>query len=236
MRVRNRIDRTGQRYGRLVVLSAAPDRQFHSRRHGVAQWHCRCDCGAETVVLSASLGSGHTRSCGCMVIDAAVARLTRHGLADTLEYSAWQQMIARCEDERNPAYRDYGARGVNVCDRWHDFGAFIGDMGRRPSDQHSIDRFPDTNGNYEPANCRWATDIEQANNKRNTVRVIWRGRLLTLRELSEASGINLPAIQSRYQRGKRGEELTSPLQIRPSHYGASPPYTRPAFNLARQTS
>lgn len=137
---------------------------------GSARWTCVCDCGNVRVVKSHSLRTA-TRSCGCLTIEASKSRLTTHGEGSlrgkrTPEYVAWANMISRCE---NPNYRNYkywGGRGISVCARWRNsFPVFLLDVGRRPGGQYSLDRFPDPDGNYEPGNVRWATAIEQGNNK-----------------------------------------------------------------------
>ena len=89
------------------------------------------------------------------------------------EYRAWANMKQRCNNPKDKDYKDYGGRGIKVCDRWlHNFENFLADMGKRPSPQHSIDRYPNNDGNYEPSNCRWATQIEQAQNRRKSHKVV----------------------------------------------------------------
>jgi hypothetical protein len=159
-----KIELTGLRFGQLVVLrEAAPD----ARRE--AKWFCACDCGETCVVLSGNLRKGNTRSCGCVRKEVTAARSVKHGMSKTLMFFAWEQMKQRCYNPRNHKFKDYGARGITVCDQWREsFAAFLADMGERPPGK-SIDR-RENDGNYEPGNCRWATRLEQAANKRVVIR------------------------------------------------------------------
>lgn len=160
------IDLSGSRFGRLSVLRRAEN----IRR--AAAWLCYCDCGNYATVRVDNLRGGQTKSCGCLhhevLVKTGKTANLRHGMKSDPVYSVWANMKDRCHNPRNHAWKDYGGRGITVCERWRNsFVAFIEDMGKRPEGL-TLDRI-DCNGNYEPSNCRWATWTEQANNKRNTV-------------------------------------------------------------------
>ena len=154
------IDLTGQRFERLTVIER--------RQHGkVARWLCLCDCGAAKEFAHGNLRNGTSRSCGCLRADALRASKTTHGQRGEPEYAVWGTMKRRCHSPACADFKYYGARGISVCDRWRaSFEAFIADMGKRPSDKHSIERV-NNDGNYEPSNCVWATVAEQAKNRRH---------------------------------------------------------------------
>jgi hypothetical protein len=166
------IDLTEQKFGRLVALR----RVEPLRKSNEAWWECRCDCGGTKVTTSRYLRTGVTTSCGCFAREVTAIRnhrQQRHGEAANLtpEYMAWASMKTRCYNANSAKYRLYGGRGIQVCERWREsFEAFLADMGRRPSAEHSLDRYPDGDGNYEPGNVRWATDSEQNSNRRTYTR------------------------------------------------------------------
>jgi hypothetical protein len=119
-------------------------------------------------------------------------------------------MIRRCYYRHHPSYANYGGRGIEVCERWVDFGAFVQDMGDKPSPAHSIDRI-DNNGNYEPSNCRWATIRTQSYNKRNNRFIRYQGTLTSVMELSARLGISYSALYGRIQKGWPEERWSEPL-------------------------
>jgi hypothetical protein len=129
-------------------------------------------------------------------------RSSNHGLSLTPEYRAWAAMIQRCTNDKLPKYHRYGGRGIRVCEAWRkSFETFLRDMRRRPSTGHSLDRFPNADGNYEPGNCRWATAQEQQQNRTNNHMLTVRGETLPLTEWSRRRGINHSVLLRRIQRG-----------------------------------
>lgn len=161
------IDRVGQRYGRLLV-TGGPEKRHHPSGDFSFYWACKCDCGAVTNVSGRALGGGLTKSCGCLNSENRAKNRLTHGGSYTPEFRAWAGMIYRCYNATsNASFPDYGGRGIRVCDEWRDdFAAFLAHVGPRPSPKHSIDRYPNNDGNYEPGNVRWATREQQIANRR----------------------------------------------------------------------
>lgn len=118
----------------------------------------------------------------------------------TKEYIAWDRMKSRCCNKKNARYKDYGGRGIKVCERWMIFENFFVDMGCAPTKFHQLDRFPNNDGDYEPNNCRWATAIENNNNRRNNLYVDHNGIKKTIRQLSNETGLPYKLISDRLKR------------------------------------
>lgn len=148
----------GQRFGSLVVIE-----EFGRSVNHKVLWRCRCDCGNEKVTLSACLLNGKTRSCGCLSFE----RITKHGEGHSRLYQEWADMKQRCLNPKSSSYHNYGGRGIKVCDEWLDASTFI-DWAKVNGyrDDLTIDRI-DTNGDYEPSNCRFIPMRDQHENKRS---------------------------------------------------------------------
>lgn len=154
---------------RKVATMASAGRLTIKCYVGNSRWLCLCDCGAHTIVGGGSLRSGHTTSCGCFRRQMVGDHFRTHGKSGTAEHQIWKHVIRRCCSKTSPSYYKYGAKGITVCDRWRNsFADFLTDMGPRPTSKHSIDRYPNGAGNYEPGNCRWATSSEQSVNRKTT--------------------------------------------------------------------
>jgi hypothetical protein len=170
-----RIDvQTGDRYGYLTVIQEVESRRKPSSQV-VRQFKLKCDCGNEIVTVLGYLRSKITNSCGCYNKQRTSDVSRKHGETTvngkrkfTPTYQSWRCMRERCLYPKNPRWKHYGGRGITICDRWLNlkdgYINFLNDMGPRPKGT-SIDRI-DVNGNYEPDNCRWATDIQQMKNRR----------------------------------------------------------------------
>lgn len=187
----------GKKYGRLTV------RRLATKVNGCTMWLCKCRCGTFITARSGSLRSGNTTSCGCKRTESVtkhgefVGHRTRH----TPEYSAWVAMLTRCRDESHVSYHNYGGRGIRVCERWSSFEHFLADVGRKPSPSHTLDRWPNKDGHYEPGNVRWATKKEQARNTRRNLLLTHDGRTLCVAEWAEILGVNRNTVYGRLNRG-----------------------------------
>jgi hypothetical protein len=195
----------GEPFGQLRSIKEAkraPD--------GMRRILCLClACGTEKPIRLATLRNGHSRTCGCSKVK---HRLSHEGMP---EYTAWTHMMGRCLNPQHIVYYNYGGRGIKVCDRWHDFAAFLADVGKRPTPEHSLDRYPDNDGDYEPGNVRWATPKEQARNRRDTKMLTYKGETKSLCDFAEEYGIKRITLTIRLRRGWTVKQaLTTPVASR----------------------
>jgi hypothetical protein len=150
-------DLLGQQFGQWTVIRFAGVKKYDGGS-STSHWVCKCSCGARGTVAQYALTSGRAVRCQ------TCGRKT-HGHTGSPTYASWASMKSRCHNPGTTGYRDYGGRGIKVCSRWQNsFANFLADMGERPEGK-SLDR-RDNNGNYEPGNCRWASQTEQNQNKR----------------------------------------------------------------------
>lgn len=182
-----RPDLVGKKFGYLTVVS----RLESSNQKRI--WQCVCDCGNKTTASTAALNTGHKISCGCR--QGCATHGHTKGRKKSLTFLSWTAMIERCKGN---VY--YKRLGIIFCDRWRSFENFLADMGERPSAAHTLDRWPDQLGNYQPGNCRWATKKEQGNNRVTTRYFDYNGERVSLAELSEKTGIPHERLRHRLVR------------------------------------
>lgn len=179
----------GKTFARLTVLAECAG----------AKWLCECSCGKRKTLQRKHVISGATRSCGCLRADQIAERNTTHGHCNHPLWLTWVNMMGRCHDPKHPNYEDYGARRISVCERWRVFENFINDVGTRPSG-HTLER-EDNNLGYQPGNVVWATTKTQANNKRSTIRLTFKGVTRPLEEWCRELSINRSTAYYRLKRG-----------------------------------
>ena len=189
----------GFQFGSLTVLQLG-------KSHGNgAVWLCQCKCGTQKEIRASDMVQGSVKSCGCEHIKRIAKASTTHGMKKTRTYSIWQAMRLRC----NRINQDYSCRGITYDERWDSFENFYLDMGEVP-DGMSIDRI-DPNGNYEKSNCRWATQEQQANNKRSSVFIEYNGKKQTVSQWAKELKMNHHTLRSRLKNGLTAEQALTPL-------------------------
>lgn len=192
----------GQQFGKLTVIADAG-----SDKYGNSLLECLCSCGKTTKVSRVRLHGVHgTQSCGCLKVDATKISNTTHGLCYAPEYEVWSGMKSRCLNPKDVSYKNYGGRGIAVCDRWlNSFADFHQDMGPRPSTNHSIERMDNALG-YNAANCIWSTSADQANNRRSNILLTINGLTKNVAIWAIELGLNPHLIYSRLKRGWPAEK------------------------------
>lgn len=204
------IDMIGKKFGKLTVLERAEDFIGTSGRE--TQWFCKCDCGNNVIVRGHNLRNGHTKSCGCAQIEVS----TKHGWHGTPIYEIYHNMKSRCYNPNYNAYKDYGGRGISICDEWLNpdtgvdtFCKWSMANGYKPG--LSIDRI-NNDGNYCPENCRWTDGVTQANNRRNNIKLTLNGITHTAAEWEPIVGISAFTLYARKEDGWSDERaLTEPV-------------------------
>ncbi len=200
---------TGKKFGRLRVLSFSG-----LNKHRSSMWNCVCDCGATGVYKGRNLTIGKTKSCGCWKKEQWGLTNRKHGhtsrqVGATTEYSAWKAMRQRCENPNNHCWKDYGGRGITVCERWRKFSNFIEDMGRKPSKNLSLER-KENNVGYSKSNCIWASRGVQNRNKRNNRILTFNGKSQTMKDWANEYGLLFNTLYFRVLRGWPMEKALTP--------------------------
>ena len=188
-------DLTGQRFGRLIALEVVGK---NSKNESI--WKCQCDCGNTTEVLMGKLVHGRTKSCGCYRRDFKKYDAKYNEIIYRRLYCIWSKMRQRCLKPYCEAYKDYGGRGITICKEWEDFNNFRDwALSNGYRDDLTIDRI-DNDGNYEPSNCRWATMLQQQNNKRNNRLLTYNGITMTFSDWARELGIENSTLYQRLER------------------------------------
>jgi len=218
------IDATGKTFGRLTVVKylgrcyRATQQRYSSYDH---IWIANCSCGVKDVPVRGSNLGRYTNSCGCLHLEKLRKRSFIHGGAGatnadrTSTYLIWSEMRSRCNNPKHKDFKNYGGRGITVCESWNQFKNFLDDMGERPP-RRSLDR-TDNNGNYEKGNCRWATQKEQCRNTRVNHIVEFNGRKQSIAAWAEEYGMKSNTLHSRLCRSmwSVGKALTTPVRKKP---------------------
>lgn len=194
-------DFTGMRFGSLVVIKRVYE--YDKKGNKIAKWECDCDCGGKAYVTTNNLKFGHSKTCGCSF-------RTKNGMGKSRINKIYSGMIDRCYNEKVDCYDRYGGRGIRVCDEWQGDDGFFNfydwAIENGYKDELTLDRI-DVNGNYEPKNCKWSTQKEQANNKRNSLYIEIDGEKRTASQWEEITGVKAGTIYVRYRKGYREKDL-----------------------------
>lgn len=186
-----KLDLTGHIFGRLTVISAAPN------RGKLTYWNCVCSCGNFSTVQTTNLTSGKVQSCGCLMRDIARERHLTHGLSDTRLFHIWASMRGRCTNKNDQAFKYYGGRGITVCDEWQKFETFREwALANGYRDDLTIDRI-NSDGNYCPNNCRWVIQSIQSKNRRCVV--TYKGK--TIPDFCAEHNLKKSTVYSRLKSG-----------------------------------
>lgn len=192
---KNFVDLTGKKFGMLKVVHYIGRRETPSGSFK-SDWLCKCDCGNFSNVTSPRLNGGQ-KSCGCLVVSKLKEVSTKHGLSNSPEYNSYHGMKDRCNNSKNKDWKNYGGRGIKVCQRWEEsFENFINDMGFKDMPNLSIDRI-DVDGDYSLENCRWATIEQQNNNRTNTTFINAFGINKPITYWAKAYGIRIETLRRR---------------------------------------
>ena len=187
------------------------------------KWNCLCACGTQRVVDAEALAQGKSKSCGC-----GPKRTTKtHGMSRDPIIGVWRNIVSRCTKPEHRSYKNYGGRGVTVCEHWLSFDNFLADVGPHPGKGLTIERV-DNNGNYEPGNVAWATRKVQARNKRSTVQVEIDDRKQCLQDWATEIGVTPHHLYRRMQKGMTPQQAIEDVRT-------NPPKVRGPYRVSKTT-
>lgn len=192
-----RIDISGQRFGRLITIKRLiPSGETRNK------WLCQCDCGNKCLATTSDLRRGKTKSCGCLKKELDKNRNKRHGMSNTSLHKRWRSIKDRCFNSKSKSFKNYGGRGISMCDEWkNSFESFENwALGNGYQENLTIERI-DVDGNYEPKNCCWIPLEEQAKNRRTTRLISFNGETYSIREWSKRLGISESTLYFRLNSG-----------------------------------
>lgn len=206
----------GDRYERWTIIGEA------NKGYGTRRFKCRCDCGNISIVRLTHLRQGVSKSCGCLAKELSTKRATKHGYSSNPLTKVWRDMNRRCFNPKHKRFKDWGGRGITVCEEWRNLETFIKwakESGYKPG--LLLDRI-DNDSNYEPSNCRWITMKEQGNNRRNNKLITYRGKTMTQVQWAELINIDPVTLSCRLKRGWSIERsIETPLQTQYSRKAKS---------------
>lgn len=183
------INLIGKKFNHLTVIERA-----ENAPHGISRWVCECECGNRTIVRGSNLKSGAVKSCGCL---SHIPYNKTHGESKSRLYRKWKSMLSRCECEKDKAYKNYGARGIHVCEEWHDFLTFKNwVLQTRTCENDTLERI-DVNKGYSPDNCTWIPLSQQAKNRTSAVIINYNGETHSLMEWCELLNLNYKNVHNR---------------------------------------
>lgn len=189
----------GLRFGRLVAVAEAG-----MGPRGMVYTY-KCDCGNTKDIFGSLVRNGKVLSCGCLRSETTAKKNTTHGMFRTPTYHTWMGMKNRCLNENQPAFKNYGERGISICEEWMEFDGFLADMGERP-DGHTLERIDNSKG-YSKDNCTWATCEQQSRNTRQNKFITYDGKTMCMMDWSKETGIPYATIQDRRRKGLAASQI-----------------------------
>lgn len=189
---RKLIDITGKKFNHLEVI------KLDHEKNGVRYWLCKCDCGNNKVINGDKIKRGEVKACGCLR-----GKKTKYNYQNKKLYKKWQHMMSRCYNENDISYKNYGGRGIKVCNKWKNYDEFAKwSLTHGYSENLEIDRI-NVNGSYSPRNCRYITNLENKRNRRITLKYNYNGQLLTLKEIADINNIQYKTLWSRMKKNNQ---------------------------------